>query len=83
MEYWDFDEAIATAVVKLPTSVIRLVEAKDLLQFSKRDIRTLARHQKNMVKDEILEIAAKEFTGMVTEIINKRMWEALWGAQMC
>ena len=32
-----------------------------------------------MVKDDILEAATKEFTGMVAEIINKRMWVGALG----
>ena len=31
MEFWVYDEAIATAVIKFPEGVFHLVEAKDLL----------------------------------------------------
>ncbi|KAL7606254.1 hypothetical protein Lser_V15G18890 [Lactuca serriola] len=79
MKYWVFDEATATAVIKLATGVIRLLEAKDLLKFGERDIRTLVKHQ-IVVNNDILEIAAKEFTGMVGEIINKRMWAGALGS---
>ncbi|CAI9299779.1 unnamed protein product [Lactuca saligna] len=72
-EYWVFNEATATIVIKISAGIILLLEAKDLLQFGERDICTLARHQL-VVNDEILEMATKEFTGMVSEIINKRMW---------
>lgn len=78
MEYWVFDEATATAVIKFPTGVFRVVTAKDLIQFGERDIHTLARH-KIVVKNEILEVAAKEFTSMIVEIINKKMWLGAMG----
>ncbi|CAH1428594.1 unnamed protein product [Lactuca virosa] len=73
MEYWVFDEATATVVIKFPTGVFRVIEAKDLLKFGEREIHTLAQHQ-IVVKNDILESAAKEFTSMIVEIINKKMW---------
>ena len=78
MEYWVFDEATSTAVIKFPNGVHRLVEAKDLLKFGERDIHTLSRHQ-IICKQELLEAAAKEFTGMIVEIISKKMWLGAMG----
>ena len=45
MEYWVFDEATATTVIKFPAGVFLVVTAKDLLQFGECDINTLAQHQ--------------------------------------
>lgn len=78
MEYWVFDEATTTAVIQLPNGALRLLEAKDLLQFSEHDIHTIVGHR-IVVKDDILEATAKEFTGMVVETINKRMWTGALG----
>ena len=33
-----------------------------------------------MVKDYILEVVAKEFAGMVVEIINKKIWAGAMGS---
>lgn len=73
MQYWVYDEATATAVIKFPDGVFGLVDKKDLLQFGELDIHTLAQLQIKFI-DEILEVMAKEFTRMVAEIIEKKMW---------
>ncbi|CAI9279432.1 unnamed protein product [Lactuca saligna] len=44
-----------------------------------RDICTLVEHQ-IMVNNYILEVSAKEFTGMVVEIINKCLWAGAKGS---
>ena len=72
MEFWAFDEGIATAVIKFPDSIIHLVDAKDLLWFRERDIHTLASHQ-IYYKSELMEVASMEFTSMVAKIIEKRI----------
>ena len=38
MEYWVFDESIASAVIKLTNKCIRLYDRRDLLQFRKWEI---------------------------------------------
>ena len=58
--------------------VLRLISAKDLLRFRERDIRTLSRHQIICRKD-VMEAAAKVFTGMVATIINGRLWMGSMG----
>ncbi|KAL7600832.1 hypothetical protein Lser_V15G23264 [Lactuca serriola] len=78
MEFCVYDKATTTTVIKFPTDIFRLVEARDLLQFGERDIHTLARHQ-IVVKTEILESAAKEFTGTVAKSISKKMWLGAMG----
>lgn len=45
MLYWIYDEAMASAVIKFPDGVFRLVDKKDLLQFGQWDIHHLAQHQ--------------------------------------
>ncbi|CAI9285359.1 unnamed protein product [Lactuca saligna] len=44
MEYWAYDEATATAVMKFHQGVFHRVEAMHLLKFGEHDIRTLAEH---------------------------------------
>lgn len=73
MKYWVYDESTTSVVIKFPDGVFRMVDKKDFLQFGERDIHTLAQHQ-ILVADEILEVAAKEFMGMIAEIIEKKMW---------
>ena len=82
MKYWVFYEATASAVIKFPDGVFRINDIKDLLQFGERDIDTLAQHQ-IICKHEILEAAAKEFTRMIKEIIEKIMWLVRWEGLTC
>ncbi|CAI9282276.1 unnamed protein product [Lactuca saligna] len=80
MEFWAFDDENATAAIKFKDreQVLRLISAKDLLKFRERDIRTLSRHQIICRKD-VMEAAAKEFTGMVATIINGKLWMGSMG----
>ena len=78
MEFWAFDEATTTVVIKFSDGVLHLVEAKDLLRFRERDIHTLARHQ-IFCKSKLMKPAANEFTGMVATIIKKRLWLGAMG----
>lgn len=78
MEFWVYDEATTTAVIKFKEGVLRLSDIKDLLRFNGRDIHTWADHQ-IICKSEIMEAAAKEFTGMVAKIIDKRLWIGAMG----
>lgn len=50
-----------------------MYDKRDLIQFRRRDIHHLS-HYQIRVAEEIFESAAKEYTSMVAEIINKRMW---------
>ncbi|CAI9288719.1 unnamed protein product [Lactuca saligna] len=60
MEFWAYDDETATATIKFKNRehVLRLINAKDLLRFRERDIRTLARHQIICRKD-VMEATAK------------------------
>ncbi|CAI9294021.1 unnamed protein product [Lactuca saligna] len=78
MEYWVFDEATATAVIKFPNGVFRIVDRKDLLQFGERDIHTSAQHR-IIYKTELVEPVVKEFTSMIAEIIKKKMCPGVMG----
>ena len=80
MEFWAYDDETATVAIKFKDRehVLRLINAKYLLHFRERDIRTLARHQIICRKD-IMEAAAKEYTAMVTTIINGRLWMGSMG----
>ena len=80
MEFWAYDDETATAAIKFKDQerVLRLINAKDLLRFRERDIRTLARHQIICRKD-VMEAAAKEYTAMVATIINGRLWMGSMG----
>ena len=80
MELWAFDEDTATAANKFTDSdtVLRLVDAKDLLRFRERDIHTLAQHQ-IIYKTNHMELMVKELTSMVAKIIEKRLWMGAMG----
>ena len=78
MLYWVYDEAMALIVIKFEKGSFRLIEKKDLLEFGKEDIHTLAGHQ-IICEQEVLEPAAKEFTSMISDIINKSMWLGTMG----
>ena len=78
MEYWVFDETTASAVMKLKNGCIRLYDRRDLFQFRKWDIHHLSTYQIK-VPEDIFEQAAKEYTPMVAEIINKCMWNGAMG----
>ena len=78
MLYWVFDETTASAVIKLKDGCIRLYGKRDLFQFGKRDIHQLNLHHIKVAED-IFEPAAKECTSMVTDIINKRVWNGAMG----
>ena len=73
MLYLIFDETIDTAIIKLPNGSFCLYDKNDLLQFGKWDIYHLSLHQIKVAED-IFEHAAKEYTLMVAEIIQKGMW---------
>ena len=73
MLYWVFDETTAFAVIKLKDGYIRLYDQRDLFQFRKWDIHHLIHHQIKVVED-IFEPSTKEYTFMVADIINKRIW---------
>nr|KAJ0226544.1 hypothetical protein LSAT_V11C100003850 [Lactuca sativa] len=80
MEFWAYDDETATAAIKFKDQerVLRLINAKDLLRFRERDIRTLARHQ-IICRKEIMEAASKEYTAMVATIINGSLWMGSMG----
>ncbi|CAI9290731.1 unnamed protein product [Lactuca saligna] len=80
MEFWAYDDETATAAIKFKNRehVLRLINAKVLLHFRERDIRTLAYHQIICRKD-VMEAATKEFTAMVATIINGRLWMGSMG----
>lgn len=78
MLYWVFDETTASAVIKLQDGCIRLYDKRDLFQFGRWDIHHLNLHQIKVAED-IFEPAAKEYTSMVADIINKRMWNGAMG----
>ena len=44
-----------------------------MLQLGERDIDTLD-HRQILCHEEIFDAAAKEFTSMIVEIIEKKMW---------
>ena len=77
-EFWAFDEATTTTLINFPHGVHRLLDVKDLLRFREQDIQTLGYHQ-IVCKSALLEPAAKEFTIMVTTIIEKKMWLGTMG----
>ncbi|CAI9261929.1 unnamed protein product [Lactuca saligna] len=81
IEFWAYDDETATAAIKFKNRehILRLINAKDLLRFRERDIRTLASHQIICRKD-VMEAAAKEFTAMVATIINGRLWMGSMGS---
>ena len=72
MLYWVFDETTTSVVIKLKEGCICLYDRRDFFQFRKWDIHHL-RHFQIQVAEEIFESAAKQYTTMVAEIINKRM----------
>ena len=78
MLYWVYDEATTSVVIKFKDGVFHMVDKRDLLQFGEKDIHTLATHQ-IICDQEILEPAAKEFTGMIAEIIDKGIWLGTMG----
>ncbi|CAI9264322.1 unnamed protein product [Lactuca saligna] len=80
MEFSAFDDETATAAIKFKDieHVLRLISAKDHRRFRERDTRTLSHHQIICRKD-VMEAAAKEFTGMVATIINGRLWMGSMG----
>ncbi|CAI9304250.1 unnamed protein product [Lactuca saligna] len=73
MQFWVYDEATMSVVIKLKRNQYRIVDPKDLLKFGERDIRTLSNFQ-IIVENELFETVAKAFTGMVTIIIDKKLW---------
>ena len=73
IQFWVYDEATTTVVIRLKSTQIRLVDPKDLLKFGERDIHTLSNFQ-IMTENSIFEEAAKVFTGMVATIIEKKLW---------
>ena len=78
MLYWVFDETTTSAVIKLKEGCNRLYDRRDLFQFRRWDIHHLS-HYQIRVAEEIFESAAKEYTSMVAEIINKQMWNGAMG----
>ena len=78
MLYWVYDESTDAAVIKLKENCIRLYEKRDLLQFHKWDIHHLATKQ-IVVAESIFEPVAKEYTAMVAQIIEKKMWNGAMG----
>ena len=78
MLYWVFDETTTSIVIKLKEGCIHLYDRRDLFQFRKWDIHHLSNFQIQVAK-EIFESAAKEYTAMVAEIINKRMRNGAMG----
>lgn len=78
VQFWSFNETIATVVIKFPTGTHRLVTARDLLKLGERDIHTLSRHQ-IVCKKKLMESGAKEFTSMIAMIIDKKMWLGAMG----
>ena len=78
MECWVFDEITSAAVIKLKNGCIRLYDRRDLLEFRTWDIRHLSNFQ-ILVAEDAFEDAAKVYTTMVAEILNKRMWNGAMG----
>ncbi|CAI9264703.1 unnamed protein product [Lactuca saligna] len=78
MQYWVYDDATTTAIIKFKDGVFHLVDKKYLLQFGERDIHNLAAHQ-ILCNQEIIKVAAKEFTSMIAKIIEKKMWLGAMG----
>ncbi|CAI9278995.1 unnamed protein product [Lactuca saligna] len=66
-------KAIPTVVTKLKKDQILLVDPRDLLKFGEHNIHTLSKHHL-MVENEMFEVAANAFIGMITTIIDKRLW---------
>ncbi|KAL7605456.1 hypothetical protein Lser_V15G19703 [Lactuca serriola] len=73
-----FEETTASVVIKLEQGCIRLYDKRDLLQFGKWDIHQLSIHQ-IMVAEDIFDPAAKEYTTVVADIIQKEMWYGAMG----
>ncbi|CAI9283745.1 unnamed protein product [Lactuca saligna] len=73
IQLWVYYEATATMVIKLKKNHFRIVGPKDLLMFGEHDICTLSNFQ-IIVENELFEVAAKAFTGMVATIIDKKLW---------
>ncbi|CAH1416304.1 unnamed protein product [Lactuca virosa] len=82
IQFWVYDEATTTVVIKLKKNQFRIVDPKDLLKFGERDIRPLLNFQ-IIAENELFEAATKAFTRMVATIIDKKLWEALLTKQMC
>lgn len=78
MEFQVFDEATATTVIKFPIDTHHIVTAKDHLKFGEQNIHNFSRHQ-IICKTELMEPADKEFTNMITTIIEKKMWLGAMG----
>ena len=73
MQFWVYDEATSTVVIRMEKTQIRLIDLKDLLKFGEHDIKKLASKQ-IMTDNLIFEPAAKAFTLMGATIVDKRLW---------
>jgi hypothetical protein len=72
MQFWTYDNATATVIIRLDKGQIRLVDHRDLLKFGEKDIKTLSKFQ--IIADSDDEVCAKQFTSMVASIIRTGYW---------
>ena len=72
-KFWVYDDVTTTAVIRLPKTQIRLVEAKDLLKFGNKDIKRLSKMQ-IMCPNPLFEEAAKDYTSMIAVILDNKIW---------
>nr|KAJ0215764.1 hypothetical protein LSAT_V11C300123010 [Lactuca sativa] len=71
LQYWVYDEAITTVVIKTEMDRFRLVDPIGLLRLGQRAIHTLSTKQL-MVENEMFEAVVKEFTSMIAKIIDQK-----------
>ncbi|XP_023738188.1 uncharacterized protein LOC111886186 [Lactuca sativa] len=76
MHFWVYDEATASAVIKLKKGQYRIVDPSGLLKFGERDIHTFS-HFQLIVENEFFEAAGKSFTRMVATITEKKLFIVL------
>ncbi|CAI9303327.1 unnamed protein product [Lactuca saligna] len=72
MQFWIYDDATASVVIKLKKNQYLIVDPKDLLKFCECYIQTLSNFQ-IIIKNEWLEAIEKAFTGMVATIIERKL----------
>lgn len=72
MKFWTYDHATSTVIIRVNKGQYRIVDPRDLLRFSERDIKKLGEFQ--ISSEPLFEAAAKEYTGMVGAIIRTKLW---------
>ena len=72
-QFWIYDEASTTAVIRLPKTQIRLLEPKDLTMFRKKDINKLSTMQ-IMCPNPLFEEATKDYMTIIATILHNKIW---------